>query len=101
MVYVDLRRFLPIGHAWRLDEARFGSKCLLPPFLLNTAQTISAAGLEAETAYASGIRRGSKQDPAKSTGVTGIPATASLASYDAVDGVSLEPMHMLANIGSF
>jgi len=99
MIYADHRRFLPMDHPWRLDETRFGSKCILPPFLLNTAQTITAAGLEAEAAYASGIRRGSKHDPAKATGVTGIPATAALTSYDAADGVSLEPMHMLANVG--
>lgn len=99
MIYPALRRLLPLHHPWRLDEERFGSKCLLPPFLLNTTESILAARLELEAVYASGVRKGSAQDPAKATGVTGTPATALLDAYDAVDGVALEPMHMIANIG--
>ena len=99
MIYPGLRRFLPLQHPFRADPA-FGEPCKRAPFILNTHSSIREDGADAVEAYAQGCRQGDPDDPARVTGVFGVPETAQLEYFDASACELIDPMHVIANPGS-
>ena len=96
-IYPQLRRFLPLDHPFRTDQA-LGEPCTRAPFILNTHHSIREDGAAALEAYSQGCKQGDEDDPARVTGVFGVPETAQLAYFDAAACELIDPMHVISAI---
>ena len=97
--YGDHRRLLPMSHPFRHD-GRWGDACNVPPCLKNSHSSLCRAAAAVAAARARGISANAADDPAKATGVTGLPALTQLVYWDWARCELVDAMHCNFNQGA-